>query len=69
MGGVEPAYTFTKKHCSQERVSAHPIKELVARHGAELPEIARESINYLFEASCARRYSDHPSFEFFFDCR
>ena len=53
MGGVEPAYTFTKKALLAGKSVCTSKKELVARHGAELLEIARErNINYLFEASC-----------------
>ena len=53
MGGVEPAYTFTKKALLAGKSVCTSNKELVARHGAELLEIARErNINYLFEASC-----------------
>ena len=53
MGGVEPAYTFTKKALLAGKSVCTSNKELVAKHGAELLEIARErNINYLFEASC-----------------
>ncbi|MDD3796998.1 MAG: homoserine dehydrogenase, partial [Lachnospiraceae bacterium] len=53
MGGVEPAYTFSKKALLAGKSVCTSNKELVARHGAELMEIARErEINYLFEASC-----------------
>lgn len=53
MGGVEPAYTFTKKALLAGKSVCTSNKELVARHGAELMQIARErNINYLFEASC-----------------
>ena len=53
MGGVEPAYTFTKRALEAGKSVCTSNKELVARHGAELLEIARErNINYLFEASC-----------------
>lgn len=53
MGGVEPAYTFTKKALLAGKSVCTSNKELVARHGSELLEIARErNINYLFEASC-----------------
>ena len=52
MGGVEPAYTFTKKALLANKSVCTSNKELVARHGAELLEIARDrNINYLFEAS------------------
>ncbi len=53
MGGVEPAYTFTKKALMAGKSVCTSNKELVARHGSELLDIAREkNINYLFEASC-----------------
>lgn len=53
MGGVEPAYTFTKKALLAGKSVCTSNKELVARHGAELMGIARErNGNYLFEASC-----------------
>lgn len=53
MGGVEPAYTFTKKALLAGKSVCTSNKELVARHGPELLQIARErNINYLFEASC-----------------
>ena len=52
MGGVEPAYTFTKRCLLAGKSVCTSNKELVARHGAELLEIARErNLNYLFEAS------------------
>ena len=52
MGGVEPAYTFTKRCLEAGKSVCTSNKELVARHGAELLEIAKErELNYLFEAS------------------
>lgn len=52
MGGVEPAYTFTKRCLEAGKSVCTSNKELVARHGAEFLEIARErNLNYLFEAS------------------
>ena len=49
MGGVEPAYTFTKRCLLAGKSVCTSNKELVARHGAELLEIARErNLNYLF---------------------
>ncbi|MCI8597162.1 MAG: homoserine dehydrogenase [Lachnospiraceae bacterium] len=52
MGGVEPAYTFTKRCLEAGKSVCTSNKELVARHGAELLEIAKErNLNYLFEAS------------------
>ena len=53
MGGVEPAYTFTKRALQAGKSVCTSNKELVARHGLELLEIAEEkNINYMFEASC-----------------
>lgn len=52
MGGVEPAYTFTKKalECGKNVVTSN--KELVAKKGTELLALAKEkNVNYLFEAS------------------
>lgn len=52
MGGVEPAFTFTKKALEAGKSVVTSNKELVARHGAELLKIAKEkNINFLFEAS------------------
>lgn len=52
MGGVNPAYEFTKRCLSQGKSVVTSNKELVARHGAELLNIAKENnANYLFEAS------------------
>lgn len=52
MGGVEPAYTFVKRALQSGKSVCTSNKELVAKHGAELLEIAREkNINFLFEAS------------------
>lgn len=52
MGGVEPAYTFVKKALLAGKSVATSNKELVAKHGAGLLEIARErNVNFLFEAS------------------
>lgn len=52
MGGVEPAYTFTKRCLLAGKSVCTSNKALVAAHGAELLEIARErNLNYLFEAS------------------
>ena len=53
MGGLEPAYTFTKQSLLAGKSVCTSNKELVAKHGAELLELAKErNINYLFEASC-----------------
>ena len=52
MGGVEPAYTFVKRCLKAGKNVATSNKALVAKHGAELLEIARDrSINFMFEAS------------------
>ena len=52
MGGVEPAYTFVKRCLEAGKNVATSNKALVAKHGAELLEIARDrSINFMFEAS------------------
>ncbi len=52
MGGVEPAYTFVKRALLAGKSVCTSNKELVARHGAELLEIAKErALNFLFEAS------------------
>src|SRR5699024_7166515 len=53
MGGVEPAYTFTKRALEAGKCVCTSNKELVARHGLELLELAKEkNVNYMFEASC-----------------
>ncbi len=52
MGGVEPAYTFSKKALLKGKSVCTSNKELVAAHGPELIRIARENhCNYMFEAS------------------
>ncbi len=52
MGGVEPAYTFVKKCLLAGKSVCTSNKELVAKHGPELLEIARQKeLNFLFEAS------------------
>ncbi len=52
MGGIEPAYTFAKKALLAGKSVVTSNKELVADHGAELIEIAREkNVNFLFGAS------------------
>lgn len=52
MGGVEPAYTFAKRSLLAGKSFVTSNKELVALHGAELLEIARDhQVNFLFEAS------------------
>ncbi len=52
MGGVNPAYRFTKELLLAGKHVITSNKELVATHGSELLAIAEEkNINYLFEAS------------------
>lgn len=52
MGGVNPAYEFSKKLLLAGKSVITSNKELVAAHGTELLQIARErNLNYLFEAS------------------
>lgn len=52
MGGVEPAFTFTKKCLEQGKSVVSSNKELVAKRGAELLEVAKQhDCNYFFEAS------------------
>ena len=53
MGGIEPAYTFVKRALESGKSVCTSNKELVAKHGVELLEIAKKNnINFLFEASC-----------------
>lgn len=52
MGGLKPAYEFTKSALSKGISVCTSNKELVAEHGPELIKIANENAcNYLFEAS------------------
>ncbi len=52
MGGVNPAYDFTKRLLESGRSVVTSNKELVATKGAELLRIAKKhNVNYLFEAS------------------
>lgn len=52
MGGVHPAYEFSKQALLAGKSVCTSNKELVASHGPELISIARENhCNYLFEAS------------------
>ncbi len=52
MGGLEPAYTFSKQSLLAGKSVCTSNKELVAAHGPELLRLAREhNCNYLFEAS------------------
>lgn len=52
MGGLHPAYEFTKSCLEAGKSVVSSNKELVAEKGAELLKIAEEhNVNYLFEAS------------------
>lgn len=52
MGGLEPAYTFVKKCLLAGKSVCTSNKELVAKKGPELLQIARDkNVNFLFEAS------------------
>ena len=52
MGGLNPAYEFTKACLEAGKSVVTSNKELVARKGAELLHIAeKHNVNYLFEAS------------------
>lgn len=52
MGGVEPAHTFVKSALLKGKSVVTSNKELVAKHGAELLDLAKEKgLNFLFEAS------------------
>ena len=52
MGGLNPAYDFTKSSLLAGKTVVTSNKELVATHGTELIKIAKEkSVNYFFEAS------------------
>lgn len=52
MGGIEPAFAFTKKALESGKSVCTSNKELVAAHGPELVEVAKKNnVSYLFEAS------------------
>ena len=52
MGGLHPAYEFTKELLCAGKSVVTSNKELVATYGAELLELAaKNNVNYLFEAS------------------
>ncbi len=52
MGGLHPAYEFTKRCLEAGKSVCTSNKELVAEYGAELIRTAKEhQVNYLFEAS------------------
>lgn len=52
MGGVKPAYEYVKACLENGKSVCTSNKELVAKHGAQLLEIAKQKkLNFLFEAS------------------
>lgn len=52
MGGINPAYTFSKRALEAGKSVCTSNKELVAAHGPELLQIAKaHNCNYFFEAS------------------
>lgn len=52
MGGLHPAYEFTKELLSAGKSVVTSNKELVATYGSELLETAKKNnVNYMFEAS------------------
>ncbi|MBO5620534.1 MAG: homoserine dehydrogenase, partial [Butyrivibrio sp.] len=52
MGGIEPAFTFEKNALMKGKSVCTSNKELVAAHGPELVELAKQhNVSYLFEAS------------------
>lgn len=52
MGGTKPAYEFVKTALLKGKSVCSSNKELVAAHGAELIQIARDkNVNFFFEAS------------------
>ena len=52
MGGVKPAYEYSKKALEKGKSVCTSNKELVAKHGPELLQIAKaNNCNYRFEAS------------------
>ncbi|MEE8835942.1 MAG: homoserine dehydrogenase [Eubacteriales bacterium] len=53
MGGLKPAFEFTKKALKAGKSVCTSNKELVAAHGTELLQTAKANqVSYLFEASC-----------------
>ena len=53
MGGVEPAFSFSRRALEAGKSVCTSNKELVARHGTELIALAKEHhASYMFEASC-----------------
>jgi len=52
IGGIEPAYTYTKSLLENGKHVVTSNKELIAKHGPELLRIAKsKNVNYFFEAS------------------
>lgn len=52
MGGLKPAYEFTRQALEAGKSVCTSNKELVAKHGAELIELAKgRNCSYMFEAS------------------
>ncbi len=52
MGGVDPAFTFVKRALENGKSVCTSNKELVAKHGAQLLEMAKQrKLNFMFEAS------------------
>lgn len=52
MGGVEPAHTFVKQALENGKSVCTSNKEMVAKYGAELIQIAEDNnVNFLYEAS------------------
>ena len=52
IGGIDAAYEYTKRSLLKGKSVVTANKELVATHGYELMQLARENgVNYLFEAS------------------
>lgn len=52
IGGIDPAYSFTKRALKKGKHVVTANKELVSTHGAELMQLARENgVSYMFEAS------------------
>ncbi|MDD4111455.1 MAG: homoserine dehydrogenase [Herbinix sp.] len=52
MGGINPAYSFAKQALLKGKSVITSNKEMVAKHGAELLDIAKaRELNFLFEAS------------------
>ena len=59
MGGVEPAYTFTKRALEAGKSVCTSNKELVARHGTELLAIAKEH-GIAFHTDAVQAYGHIP---------